>query len=1046
MKFLNSTKTQQLAGKFVYGSNREAFLTAVSGASAFCSVVLFLFLPLLSAGSATAAFIPFVLPYDDASESPASFTTDVIKPAGSEGRLVTTPDGHFAVGGKRLRLFGVNIGASSNFPSATDARAISGRLAKFGFNSVRFHHLDQSWGTPGLIDYAAGDSRSLDAISLDRFDTLTARLKEQGIFWNINLLVSRRFSPADGLPAAIDQLNWKQQQSVGMIRQDMRALQKEYASQLLEHVNPYTGQTYASDPALAIVEIMNENGLIHSWYDGTLNAWPQEFANDLALLWNQWLQQRHTSHAALLAAWGVVDEPLGANLVTNGNFANGTTGWNLEQHASAAATATVGTYEGRYGVRVETTAISDQSWHVQFNRAGISLTAGQLYTFSFWVRPVDSQPMNAAVMMAHDPWQAITPGIPGLFNGWQKFSTTFRAPYTDANMRVNFGGMGSRLGSIYLADVQLQPGGQYGTLPEGVSLSAGNIPILLHGSNAPAGEVLEWVEFLRETETNYWQDMRDYVRNTVGYPGVIVGTINSCSPANVQASVFDATDSHAYWQHPQFAPGQDWSPYNWTVSNVSMLASSGGTIPALAGQRVRGKPHLVTEYQHPSPNEYGAEGPLLIAAYGCLQDWDGIYLFDYGSGSANWNQGYFDGFFNMNGHPTKMANCVQAARLFRDGIIQPASDEVVLKFDPDTELQILATQGSAWNVANATHLGLQGSTALTSRVALSVGPAAIGFTQAPAGVAGNTIRSSQGELTWTLPHTNTGAGGDYRGNVVNDSPRCAAFLGFTGPLTAVSNGITISPNANLNDWQTVTITATKGSLAGRNRASQWLVVTTAKTENTGMVWTSPAHVSVDASWGRAPSLIEPVAATLTLPYPASRVQAWALDTRGQKGAALTVTPLDASTSSLTLGDHATLWYTVEIASSSDYEGWRNSMFSAEQLLDPAQSGDDATPAGDGCSNYLKYLTGLNPSIAGSPFYTPTNAPRQIQTAGNSTALVLYFQARPDALQIGLRAEYSTDLINWTAITPELYSESTVNTYRLTSPTSAELFFVRLRAE
>ena len=107
---------------------------------------------------------------------------------------------------------------------------------------------------------------------------------------------------------------------------------------------------------------------------------------------------------------------------------------------------------------------------------------------------------------------------------------------------------------------------------------------------------------------------RQHVRDVCGYPGLIFGTIMANSPATVQSRL-DVVDGHAYWQHPQF-PGTPWDPVNWFQPNVSMVNTLGddNTLAGLARQRVRGKPFTVTEYQHPSPNYYGAEGPLLLAA------------------------------------------------------------------------------------------------------------------------------------------------------------------------------------------------------------------------------------------------------------------------------------------------------------------------------------------------------------------------------------------------------------------------------------------------
>jgi len=51
---------------------------------------------------------------------------------------------------------------------------------------------------------------------------------------------------------------------------------------------------------------------------------------------------------------------------------------------------------------------------------------------------------------------------------------------------------------------------------------------------------------------------------------------------------------------------------------------------SLSHDAVEGKPLIVTEWNDCFPNEYRLEGPVLMAAYGSLQDWDGLLQFDHG--------------------------------------------------------------------------------------------------------------------------------------------------------------------------------------------------------------------------------------------------------------------------------------------------------------------------------------------------------------------------------------------------------------------------------
>jgi hypothetical protein len=218
-------------------------------------------------------------------------------PAGKHG-FVQVRNGHLAKGnGERLRIWGVNFSFVASMPSKELARDVAAHLARCGVNCVRVHHLD--WRTPrGIIDSKHADSRHLDPEMLDKLDMFIAQLKRRGIYTNLNLNVARAFQEADGVKDA-DQLGFAK--ALTYFDPRMIELQKEYAKALLTHRNPYTGNEYRHEPAIAMVEIVNENSIVESWVRGRLrgtgsgkgdNTWtdiPASYERDLTALYNKWL-------------------------------------------------------------------------------------------------------------------------------------------------------------------------------------------------------------------------------------------------------------------------------------------------------------------------------------------------------------------------------------------------------------------------------------------------------------------------------------------------------------------------------------------------------------------------------------------------------------------------------------------------------------------------------------------------------------------------------------------------------------------------------------
>jgi hypothetical protein len=217
--------------------------------------------------------------------SPVDVSFLLNAPAGKDG-FVKVQNGHLATGnGHRIRFWGVNITdwskGSRQIPSKDDAPFWAATLARFGVNSVRFQFLDLEVPR-GLISNATGNTRSLDPEQLDREDYFIAELEKRGIYVDFNLLVGRPFQEGDGVHDA----NLLRQGAKGTSFFDARLieLQKEYAQQLLTHLNPYTKAKYTDDPAVAIVEINNENAINVGFHA------PAPFYQDeLTSIYNSWL-------------------------------------------------------------------------------------------------------------------------------------------------------------------------------------------------------------------------------------------------------------------------------------------------------------------------------------------------------------------------------------------------------------------------------------------------------------------------------------------------------------------------------------------------------------------------------------------------------------------------------------------------------------------------------------------------------------------------------------------------------------------------------------
>ncbi|MDD5546102.1 MAG: beta-galactosidase [Candidatus Omnitrophica bacterium] len=239
-------------------------------------------------------------------------------PAGKHG-FAKAAGNHFVFeDGTPTRFFGTNLYFEACFPTHKQAEIIAERLAFFGFNAVRLHHMDFYFEPKGIFEDICPAFKNpqmkktgiLSKKQLERLDYLIYQLKIRGIYVDLNLLVGRHFTEADGVKDADKLVLAAKPASV--FDEKLIALQKQYTKDLLTHYNPYTKLRYYEEPAIALIEITNENSLLDSWYDDKLNGdmpgfktnpIPVYYSKELNKLWNIWLQDKYKTVEAVKTSW-----------------------------------------------------------------------------------------------------------------------------------------------------------------------------------------------------------------------------------------------------------------------------------------------------------------------------------------------------------------------------------------------------------------------------------------------------------------------------------------------------------------------------------------------------------------------------------------------------------------------------------------------------------------------------------------------------------------------------------------------------------------------
>ncbi len=841
------------------------------------------------APAAAPPLFPFVIPWDDASPGTA---TDVsflnVKPAGAHGAIVAR-NGHFVETntGTRVRFLGTNLVGQGAFPTHADADKVAARMAKLGINLVRLHHMDNpGWGPhSNLWDAKFADRQHIDPEQLDRLDYLIAQLKQNGIYVNINLHVSRQFTPADGFPESVSKLP-DFDKRVDEFDPRMIALQKNFARDLLTHVNPYTHLPYTSDPAVAVVEINNENSLVGDpWatLGAGLDTLPAPFRGELIGLWNTWLAKKYGTDTKLKAAWLVGVTPTGLGLLTDSSA------WSIEHQGTSEADMS---REAGGAQRVNITKTDGTGWHIQAHQTGLDLKSGDTYTVTFRARADAPRALPVAASVDESDWHNIgLDTTAALTTEWRTFQYVFAAHDTlPSHSRLAFT-LGGQTGTVWIDNLQIHPGADGAGLAEGQSLAARTVDIPVSSTKV---QQADWLAFLADTELAYANEMR-YLRDTLHVKAnVICSQISWGGLTGLRREAgSDFADNHAYWQHPDF-PHQGWDPKDWTIPNTPMVTNlangGGGTFKDLAENRVAGKPYSISEYNHAAPNDYRAETLPLIASFAAFQNWDMLYLFDYGGYGNNYDNGSHNNrianFFDSSNDPAKAAFLPAAALIFRAGGIPAAASGDTL-LNPAAEGALKA--GDAWKPRTVPFFA--------NRVALAP--------KRPADAPDKTLLIAEPRSATpprVLSVSKTSAGGQYRAV----SSEAATVVGFVGGQTVTLGGDTLTFPAFGNNFAAVTLTPTDGKPLAQSR--RLLLTLAGKVENQGMGWNA-TRTSVGDQWGHGPTVAEGIPAAVTLKTSIAR-HAWALDGTGKR---IQQVPAASANGALTFTvgpQYKTLWYEV----------------------------------------------------------------------------------------------------------------------------------------
>jgi hypothetical protein len=826
-------------------------------------------------------------------------------------------DGHFSVRGKPIRFFGVALGGSSLFPPNADQWFIVGRIRKMGFNLVRLGSLDNPWEGPwdypiSLFPYQS-TTRQINPVTLDIVENLISELKNNGIHVDIPLYMSREFNKngLDGVPDA-DSLQYPSFGN-GMSFFDplVLALNKEYARQLLTHVNPYTGKSLANDPVISTIEIINEKSLYRNWCDGQLKhfsaggALTYRHTKMLDSLWVSFLKAKYNSTSALKNAWsqGTVSP---GDLVVNGSFENDPSmnGWALDVYAPTNASVgrdPVEKSSGLYSAKVVVSQADVADWKVQLAQTGLSLIKDAPYVVSFKAKSDNSRSVNAGLLREVGGKQTGYGGTTVLLTQeWKTYSFSIRSSESADGVRLYFV-VGGQAGTYWFDDISINTG--VAGLLSDESLETPFVRRIDYTECTFFTEqrVKDMSSFYIKLQDDYYAQMHSFLKDTLHVKVPIVGTNINIGPADmVVQSKLDYVDNHSYWDDRQFTSASQTT--DWYITNTPMVNSEGGgTIgQSMCAVPAKGKPYMISEYNHTFPNRYLSEEMLFIIAYSSFHDVGGFMFHCYRGYSENngygdhWENDRIFDFFNIHRNSALMALMPSCALAYRTGMISKARQTLLIDYAPDDYLLLPRNNFGRWWET----VFMDKKLALTYAVRTNSFTSSVPFNASSLPpLPTNPYVTDTKEITWNTDGLLSVASNKFVGatgflnNFINQS---------IGPLTIKS-----ASGFGTFTW----ISLTSDSL---QRTLRSLLTISTRAQNTGMIW--DGTTTVHDHWGTSPTTIEPLVLSLQLSIQADSIRIYPLDTIGRETRGFaTYLPSPANTFTINIDQSVSrsMWFGIE---------------------------------------------------------------------------------------------------------------------------------------
>lgn len=217
--------------------------------------------------------------------------------AGEKGYISLSKDGNSFVrgDGEPMRIWAVNGGTVARRLTDEDLAYYARFLAKMGVNMIRYH---------GSVNPAGKGTQITDVDTMDihHIHRLVAAMKKEGIYVTISPFWPHNGHMGDWVPEEWGIEGYSGKDALWGVIYFNELLQEGYKAwvkELYTKVNPFTGIPLKDDPAVGLIQIMNEDGVFF-W---TMQNIKPELKAIIVKKYSKWLIDKYGSLEKALAAW-----------------------------------------------------------------------------------------------------------------------------------------------------------------------------------------------------------------------------------------------------------------------------------------------------------------------------------------------------------------------------------------------------------------------------------------------------------------------------------------------------------------------------------------------------------------------------------------------------------------------------------------------------------------------------------------------------------------------------------------------------------------------